>query len=254
MNKTFAKATLLIALALTVSASTYAQRGKTKIEGDRYEWKDKGDKRKLKGDDHEVKYKDDKTKIKGDDYEVKVKDDKLKMKGEGFDIKEKGDWREYNGQDELVERRSVTIKEGETTTIVKPARVQLQAPVVAKRTYKAKPCPCDTKTAARKPAAKKTTVAYRPKAKPAPRVAKAPAVLHDTVFATRVDTVFSVIEVNRFAGYSAPSPMMDDFEKLKIKKDDDEIKIEKKYKDGRKVEMKFENEEDYDTYMKWKYE
>jgi hypothetical protein len=207
---------MLLALGLSLSATTFAQEGQVKLEGD----------------DTELKIKDDKLKYKSDDAKIKIKGD---VPAQG--------WVPVD-EPTVVQRESSDYKQGQSTTVVRPAKMVAKA---APKKVAAKKCNCP-KTAARKPVARK--VAYKPK--PRARVVAAPAVLHDTVYITRVDTVFRMSEQNIYTGYRYSDGLNDDFEKLKVKKDDDEIKIEKKYKDGRKVEMKFENEEDYNTYMKWK--
>lgn len=184
-----------------------------------------------------------KTKIEGDGYELKIKQEK-----DEFKVKQKG---QLPASHSMVQHNGITVKQGQTVTTVKTADMPVaQAPAAKKKTYASrKKCSCAT-VAKRKPAAKKHHVAY--KAKPAVNHTASTARLRDTVYITRVDTVFSINEVGAYTGYRPGSRLRDDFKKLKIEKDGDEIKMKKEYEGGKTIKRTFESEEDYNTYMEWK--
>lgn len=217
MKRNFSKAAFLMGIALTVSSAAFAQDSKVKVEGD--------------------------------GYELKIKQD-----GDEYKRKQKGVLPEENS---VTERQAPIIRQGETITTVRrsEAPVPQQAPVAKKKSYaSAKKCSCPAKVAARKTTTKKRTVAYRPKTSNSARVAASPRVIHDTVFVSRVDTVFNVIEPQGFAGYGSKSiGLMDNFEKLKIERNKDgKVEMKKEYRDGREEKREFATEEEFRTYMQFK--
>ena len=169
------------------------------------------------------------------------------------------------------------MREGQTVTTIKAGQVpevkttakETTKPVaaakkktVSKKAYASKKsCTCKNKVAARKPATKKRTVAYKPKAKTTKAVtvakttavttAPAPIVVRDTVFVSRVDTVFSVMERDVFTGYSSKNtiPLSSDFTEMKIEKEDDELKLKVEYEDGSETKKTFSTKEDLNLYL-----
>ena len=197
--------------------------------------------------------KETKVKIERDNYELKIKQDgnEFKMKEEGIRPAEK------------MQKQTTILKEGETVIMVKKGETpkqevaQAKKPVATKKTYAArKDCP-PQKIAVKSTTAKKRTTAYKPKTtstvKPAMAQTK-PVIIRDTIFVTRVDTLFSITQTSEYAGYSRNRfRLNDDFEKLKIERESDgTIKLKKEYKDGSKDVKIFENEEDFQTYIEWK--
>jgi hypothetical protein len=197
------------------------------------------------------------TKIKKEngDYELKIKQD-----GDEYKLKEKGV--KAAASPTLI----TTHKEGETVTTVKkgemPAAQNVAAdkkPVAKKRSYASRKV-CTCKTAARKKTPAKRQVAYRPKKKTTTSSATvasvntSPVVVTDTVFITRVDTVFSMNESASFTGYrTGKAQLIDDYKKLKIEKEKDgSIKMKKEYENGSKVIKEFDNKDDFNTYLEWK--
>jgi hypothetical protein len=218
MKKIFSKAAFLMSIALTISAATFAQDSKVKIEGDGYELK---------------------IKQEGDEY-------KRKQKGV------------LPSESITNERQAPIIRQGETTTIVKHGELPIvpqQAAVAKKKSSaSAKKCNCPAKVAARKPVAKKRAVAYKSKASSSSRVAASSRIVHDTVFVTRVDTVYSVSETQGFAGYDTKSiGLVDNFEKLKIERNKDgKVEMKKEYRDGREEKREFATEEEFRSYLQFK--
>lgn len=216
MKRSFSKAAFLVAIALTVSATTFAQESKVKIE-------DNG-------------------------YELKIKQD-----GNEYKRKEKGvsPMRRVTA----TEQHTTIVKQGETVTKVKAVEPAItQAPVTKKKSYASgKKCSCATKVAHR-PIVKKHTVAYKPKTSSTAKTIASARVVHDTVFVTRVDTVFNMIETQGFAGYDRSHiGLRDDFTKLKIEREKNgEVQLKKEYRDGREEKRTFASEEEFNTYMEWK--
>jgi|GEM_PF-3186294 len=225
MKNKFSKAVLLLGLAFTVSTAGIAQETKTKIETD--------------------------------DYELKIK-----QEGDEYKMKEKG-------RRPATEAATTTTsyRQGQSVTTVKAGSLPQETQTVAqntgktakKKTYAARKSSCTCKkTVARKPAAKKRTVAYRPKTKTTARTTAstfrpAPVVVRDTVYITRVDTVFSINEQSSFTGNRMSGrQLMDNFKKLKIERDDDGIMLKKEYEDGKEIKKTFDTEEEFQTYMEWK--
>ena len=215
-----------------------------------------------------------KVKVESENYKMKLKTD-----GDEYTLAEKGtsQRRAEPASPDPVTRTSTHLREGQTVTTIKAGQVpevkttakETTKPVVAakkktvsKKAYASKKsCNCKNKVAARKPATKKRTVAYKPKAKTtkAVTVAKttavttppAPIVVRDTVFVSRVDTVFSVMERDVFTGYSSKNtiPLSSDFKEMKIEKEDDELKLKVEYEDGSETKKTFSTKEDLNLYL-----
>lgn len=218
MKNKFLKSALLLGTALAISISGFAQEEKYKEERDGYE-------RKIKREDDELK------------------------------IKEKGRRPRQEQRYILREGRTVTtVKKG---TIPKEEPVAQQKPkkVAKKRTYASRKV-CTCRTVRSKSHARKHSVAYKPKRKTSTAkvaaAAKAPTIVRDTVMMVRVDTVFRMNETSSYTGYRSGLRLRDDFKKMKIKKDGDEIILKKEYDDGDKVKKVFDSEEDLNTYLKWR--
>jgi hypothetical protein len=203
---------------------------------------------------------------------------KMKTDGDEYKREEKGTILYNVDQPKpapVTTRTTTHLREGETVTTVKAgqlpevkqetktevvARKPVAKKAVAKKSYAAKKKPVATKSklAQRKPATKRA-VAAKPKAKTT-TVAKTtltttpvtPVIVRDTVFISRVDTVYSVMERDVFTGYSSENtiPLTGDFTELKIKKEDDELNLKIEYEDGSEVKKTFSNTEDLNLYMK----
>lgn len=229
MKRKLTKAALLLGVVVTLSTTGFAQE-------------------------------ESKLKVERDDYQLKVK-----REGDEYKVKETGVLPVRHTR-ASAKSYSRVIKEGETiTTEVKYGSVPEGATVaqtgktVKKKSYASKKrCTCNH--VAKRSSAKKRAVAYRhravKKATVAAVVAKpAPIVVRDTVLMVRVDTVFSVMEPTYYSGYrtttrTAPAGL----KKLKIEHEDGGVQVTEEHYDGRKMKKTFDSEEDFDTYMKWKYD
>jgi len=228
MKVKFSKTALAFSIALTFSVSAFAQtESKIKLESD------------------------DKVKIEGENYDLKIKesDKELKIKQQGL----------LPGEQAATERHVIMVKEGAPVTTIRHEEMPVVAqksPIAAKKTYAHKSGKCATKkVAARKPIAKRA-IAYKSKAKKSNTIAKAfasPVILHDTVFVTRVDTIFNMNQTQGFAGYNRSTiGLMDDFEKLKIERSrNGKIEMKKEYRNGREEKREF-TEDEFKTYMDFK--
>lgn len=188
----------------------------------------------------ETKYKEER-----DGYELKVKRD-----GDEYKMKEKG--RRPVRDDGY--RREYRHKEGKTTTCVKHA----QSPKASeKRTVKksyASGKKCNCKTVAHKSKTKKNSTAYKHK-KPAgtnfASASRSTAAARDTVFVTRVDTVFALRDRSSFTGHRNQNRVWNqNVKKFKIKRDGDEIKVKTEYENGDKVIRIFESERELKSYLR----
>jgi hypothetical protein len=214
-----------------------------------------------------------KVKVESENYKMKLKTD-----GDEYKLEEKGS---YQGRPEPaspdpVIRTSTNLREGQTVTTIKTGQIpEVKSEVkeepktvtvakkkpVAKKAYASKKsCSCKNKVAARNTATKRA-VAYKPKLKTttSTSVAKttslippaAPVVVRDTVFVSRVDTVYSVMERDVFTGYSSQNtiPLSSDFTELKIEKEDEELKLKIEYEDGSETKKSFSTKEDLNLYL-----
>jgi hypothetical protein len=193
---------------------------------------------------------DTKFKVEREDYELKVK-----QEGDELKIKEKG-----ARPLQQPSQQSTMVRQGTTVTTVKQGEMPKEQTVAKqptttakKKTYAARKKTCTCKTVAKKAPVKKRTVAYRPKAKTTTVASVKPAtvIVRDTVFVTRVDTVFTVSEMSSFTG-NRSNFLRDNFKKLKVEREDGEITIKKEYEDGEEIKKTFDNEEEFNTYMEWK--
>jgi hypothetical protein len=232
MRQTFLKTAWCLGVAVALGTTGYAQESKVKVDSK----------------DYKLEYKED-----GDEY-------KLEEKGKLLRTTDRVDLTPAT-------RTTTHLREGETVTTVKTGQrpevkqETAKAPV-AKKNYAAKKkyastktCGCKNKVAARKPAAKRA-VAYKPKAKTTTSsVAKTtttlapvtPLIVTDTVFVSRVDTVFRIMETEVFTGHRQNEnviPLSSDFTELKIQKEDDEIDVKVEYEDGSEMKTKYNTTED----------
>ena len=157
-------------------------------------------------------------------------------------------------------KQTTEYRRGETVTTVKRATAPKQE---AKKVAATKKTTAVNKTVKRKPAAKKTSYAAKkkPVAKKRTTVRRSTAkakpvtrtvVVHDTVYVSRVDTVFTINEVQSFTGNRPSGHIMDNFEELKIEREDGKIMIKKEYPDGTEFKREFDNEEEFQKYIEWK--
>ena len=221
MKNRFSKAALLLGLAITLSTAGFAQE-------------------------------ESKVKIERDDYELKVK-----REGDEYKWKEKGV--------RPADKQSMTIHRGQSVMTVKAGALPKAEPApkarkpVAKKSYASKK-KCTCKPVAKKATTRKRSVAYKPKARKTTRTAvvaakPAPVIVRDTVFITRVDTVFSMMEPAFFTGHRiAEGQLPPGLKKLKVEKENDGIEVTEEYLNGDKIKREFDTDEDLNTYMKWKYD
>jgi len=223
MRKESMKAAFCCAIALSLSAGAWAQ-SKVKIERDGYELKTKQEKNEFK------------LKEKGTAPMLRYEDE-----GDLTTSRRTTEWRQ--GQS------TMTMKNGQTPEMQQKSTARATGKNVSGRHYAArKTCTCRTVAAKHKPMAKRS-VAYRPKAKSRMAsttiqrthvVAAMPVVVHDTLLVTRVDTVYSMMEQQSYAGYRHNTlPVSSDFKEMKIEKEDGQLNMKIEYEDGSKEKRSF---------------
>lgn len=187
----------------------------------------------------ETKYKEER-----DGYELKVKRD-----GNEYKMKEKG--RRPVRDDGY--RREYRHKEGKTTTWVKHAQSsKASEKKTVKKSY-ASGRKCNCKTVAHKSKTKKNSTAYKHKKPASTNLASTSrrTAPRDTVFVTRVDTVFALRDRSSFTGHRNQNRVWNDnVKKFKIKRDGDEIKVKTEYENGDKVIHIFESEAELNSYLR----
>lgn len=196
-----------------------------------------------------------KSEIKGDGYKVetKIKDDKYKVKRKG-NVPHSG----YRERSDAYREESSSRYDrgydnsGEQKVTKSPDAAQKTRTGYSARRTSAKKCTCAT--ARKSPSAPKRTVAHRARKTSGARTAKLSTkpgvirqVVHDTVYVVRLDTVYRMRSRDSYSGYRSGK---DNFKKLKIKREDGEIILKKKYEDGEKVIRTFDNEREFNRYKK----
>lgn len=228
MKNNFPKVALLLGIALMTSTAGFSQESKVKIERKNYELKEKRE---------------------GNEYKLKEKGTRP-MPSESMTVK-----------------KEVTYKQGETRTRVihgepqkQNASAQNTKTSMAKKKSYASRKPCNCKTVARRPVKRSHTVAHGSKTKKtthrtaaAAKAKTTPVIVRDTIFVTRVDTVFSVMERSSFTGNRPNGHVLDNFKKLKIERENNgEIQLKKEYENGEEIKKTFDNERDFQKYIQWK--
>lgn len=272
MKNTMLRSLSLLGASLVMTLSVAAQdipkvktdEKETKYKSEDVKAKQKKDETKIKLDDLKVKEKKDETKYKSDDLKVKNKKDQTKYKGDDLKVKEDDEEKKIKAKVEPLEKtstESTEIKIGETDVKVKEQVVPIPTePPVAERIMTERavvpppPAPVVKKAPAKKYAAKKSTprkrtVSNKPKtivrtkvvrdtvyvpSPPEKEIYTQKEYVHirDTVTITRVDTVVKTQIENTYDGYNVPQG---DFTKVKLKKDKDdgEVWMKRKEKDGK---------------------
>jgi hypothetical protein len=235
MKRTFLKAAWCLGASIALATSGYAQESKVKVEGK----------------DYQMTYKEE-----ADQY-------KLEEKGKLLRTTDRSDMTPAT-------RTTTHLREGETVTTVRAGqrpevKQENTAAPVAKKSYaskrkyaSSKTCTCKNKMVKRKPVAKRT-VAYKPKAKTATSsLAKTtanttvttPVIVTDTVFVSRVDTVYRIMETDVFTGNRQNTiPLSSDFKELKIQKEDGEVDVKVEYEDGSEMKKKYSTTEELNLHL-----
>jgi hypothetical protein len=191
---------------------------------------------------------DSKVKVERPGYELKIKQD-----GDDYKIKETG--RLPVEHEAIPEEHYITThRQGQAVTVVKAGKAPESRATHTRAYAGAKKCTCPPKKSVARKTPAKNSVAYKAKPKNVAKAVTKQVIVRDTVFVTRVDTVYSRIDPAYFAGYRQNKPeLIDNFKKLKIERENDgTIKLKKEYGNGREIKREFANEEDFNTYMEFK--